>query len=129
MDHARTGASWAWVIAGGLALACAAPGCSTAEDIKFGDGTCVAGGCLAGGSTGPTNCDVNEACPVSFATDVYNGILLGPAGCTGASCHAPGVGAGDLAISVTGASEARAALLAYELADAAVGGPYIVPCD
>ncbi len=118
-----------------LGAAAWAASCASAETINFSNGECVAGGCAQTGGTTTTTtstggpCNVNPACTVSFAKDVFAGILDGPAACTATGlCH--GDGKGNLLFETGKPSEAYAQLIGYTLLP--TPGPvkkYIVPCD
>src|SRR5262245_43712268 len=76
--------------AGALAAACA-----TAETPAESHGDCVAAGCLTGtssssGGTTSMACTPNPACAVSWANDIFGGIVDGTAGCTTMACHGGG---------------------------------------
>ena len=116
-----------------LAALVAPASCSTQEPPAFSDGACVAGGCAGTGATtssssGGVACVVNPSCTVSWATDVFAGIVDGPAGCTSMTCH--GGGMGGITLASGDAHDSYVALTAYSLT--ATPGPvkrYIVPCD
>src|SRR3954454_22538654 len=95
-------------VLGGLVLVGAmslAAGCSSIESQAFSDGDCVAGGCAHTGASSSTSsgattssaassssssgaCIVNQACAVSWSTDIYTGIFETNVGCTNATlCH------------------------------------------
>jgi hypothetical protein len=119
-----------------LGTAAWAASCASAETINFSNGECVAGGCAqTGGTTSTTSsstggpCMVNPACSVSFATDVFAGILDGPAGCTATGlCH--GDGKGNILLETGKPHDAWQQLTGYTLlATPGPVKPYIVPCD
>lgn len=104
-------------------------GCETAEQVAFGDPARVAGGIPD--TVGPGgDCDVNNACAVSWENRVYIGIFDAPfdasepsGGCAETRCHANG--AGGLTFPSDNPGEGYFRITSYTL----VGGrPYIVPC-
>jgi hypothetical protein len=107
--------------------------CATAEAPTFSAGECVAGGCQHTGTTTTTTaattaCNPDPGCTVHWATDIFTGILDGPAGCTSSACH--GSGKGGITLVSGQSTDAYNALLGYTLLS--VPGPakkYIVPCD
>lgn len=112
-----------------LGTATWAASCATTEPPMFSDGDCVAGGCVqsGGSSSGTTTvaCTVDTSCAVHWATDIFAGILDGPAGCTGTGlCH--GVGGGGLTLVSGQPDAAYTALLDYTITS---GPKYIVPCS
>lgn len=112
-------------------LAAIAAGCATVDTVQFGEKDCAAGGCLQAGASSSSSsstggsCTPDPDCAVSYATDIFDTILDGPAGCTGATCHGTGTASGDLTLDTGHAHAAFVAMTAYQLD----GDPYIVPCD
>jgi hypothetical protein len=120
--------------------------CSTEDAVKFGEPDCVGGVCganagVTSSSTTTTStstssssssgmCTQDPNCAVSFATDIFAPIIDGPAGCTGAACHATGAANAKLTLDPKAIKAGRKHLLDYVL-DAMPGpaGQYIVPCD
>lgn len=109
-----------------LAILTLCAACATEEPIRFSDGGCVAGGCQSvGASMSAGSCTPNPSCAVSFKTDIFQNILDGPAGCTGAMCHASSMPNGNLALDTGMPDAAYTQIINYVLK----GGTYVVPCS
>ena len=101
-------------------LACSA--CATAEEIEFGEPDRAVGGTSGGGViAGGEECIVDEACAVSWATDVYP-VLATKAKCGSSGCHA---------VSTAGFEFPNAPVDAYSAVVFEVyqgSLPYVAPC-
>jgi hypothetical protein len=113
---------------GGWAAACA-----TTEPPAFSDGDCVAGGCAQSGGASTSGSSSSGGvcttpCTVHWGTDIFTGILDGPAGCTAmGTCHGTAGGAGGLALTPGDPGGAYTQLMGVTLS---MGGPkYIIACD
>lgn len=133
-SRSRWYAAAAAAFAGGTLLF--AFSCATQESHDFSNGVCVAGGCeeLAAGVSGSASsssgiCVVDAGCPVSFATDIYAGLLdTSLAKCTNASCHGNDAGGmGGVTLLPGDPLDAYNALTAATLR--AGTDQYVVPCD
>jgi hypothetical protein len=124
----RAAAIFAALVVGAWAAACA-----SVESVNFSNGDCVAGGCPQTGASSSTSstggpCNVDAGCAVSWQTDIFTGIIDGPAGCTSMLCHQSGMG--GITLTSGDAHGAYTTLKGYTLA--ATPGPvkpYIVGCD
>jgi hypothetical protein len=116
-----------------LCVAGWAAACSTQESPSESHGDCVAGGCQQGsGSSSASStsgaCTPDPGCAVKWGTDIFTGILDGPAGCTTMACH--GTGKGGITLASGQSAAAYTALTGYTLlASPGPAKPYIVPCD
>jgi hypothetical protein len=105
----------------------------------FSDGECVAGGCVQGttSSSGASSsssgapCVPDAGCAVSWATDIFTGIMDTPSGCTSAgTCHGAMPNTTGLTLAPGDHHGAYVALTTYTLASTPGPAlPYIVPCD
>jgi hypothetical protein len=70
-------------------------------------------------------------CKISFKTAIFDAIIDGPAGCTGAAlCHGGDTPQGDMILKPGDAHAAYEAFINYELKKSpGPAGTYIVPCD
>lgn len=125
-----------------LLLASLASGwsCASEEIPIYGDPARVAGGASgasgasgAGGGSGGSDtggsgpCVVQEACAVSFKTDIFP-VLDTRSKCSDDNlCHGPSVKESGLELKAMDVASYHKGLLEYSLADPA--GKYIVPCN
>ncbi|MSP26012.1 MAG: hypothetical protein EXR75_12795 [Myxococcales bacterium] len=107
--------------------------CATEETVTFGDPERVAGGTqtVVSSSTSGVTCAPNPLCAVSWADDVYAGILAAPVGgatpsgaCAATNCHREEQG--DFQFDGKDSDVAYAQLLSFILPKV---GRYIVPCE
>jgi hypothetical protein len=108
--------------------------CATEEEVRFGDPSRVSGGTAATSTASTTTtsggaCEVDPACSVSFADDVYGAILEPTGKCSTSQvpCHASPAAKGGLLIPEGNVEAAYDALTGYLLVGQD-GGPYVVPC-
>jgi hypothetical protein len=134
--HDRAVARMPLLLASALAVVAAAS-CSTEESIRFGSPN-GGGSATSGPTTGSSAttgsgapCTVNPMCKVSFKTDVFAGILDGPAGCTGtASCHGSDAAPGNMILKPGDAEAAYLELTNFQLKPKpGPAGAYVAPCD
>ena len=143
----------AWAAAGAAAvvasLVLTAFSCATQETHDFSDGTCVGDGCqpvgaavsvVSSSSTSGGAC-IDANCPVSWTTDIFNGMLDNPVvgNCTASGlCHGTDAGMGGVVLMPGDATGAYATLHAATLQtaplvdgmpNAAGAKQYIVGCD
>lgn len=121
------------VVLGAGALGALSLGCSTEDEIQFGDPLCPANRCKddvagasSGGSVGTTDCPEGvdgSGCP-SWKDDIFGPIVdtNGAGQCATSGCHS-GPNASDPVLAPGDAQETRMALLTYEMK--ASGGRYI----
>jgi hypothetical protein len=113
-------------------VACSATiaSCASEESVTFGlpdAGTNPVGS----GATSGGVCTVDPMCKVSFKTAIFDAIIDGPAGCTGAAlCHGGDTPQGDMILKPGDAHGAYVEFTNYELKKTpGPGGSYVTPCD
>lgn len=106
-------------------------GCSTEEQVEFGEPSRLTGGFASGNATVGGSCVIDGGCSVSWRNQIYGAMLDAPIGgdvpsgaCGARGCHDDG--AGNLVFPSGDADTAHGNLLAYGLPGAA---GYVVPCE
>jgi hypothetical protein len=105
-------------------------GCASEQIPEYGDPGQVAGG-VGGGSDGSTTtgppCNVDPACAVKFATDVFPALDTTAKCATGATCHGTsGTSPGGFTVEAGNPDSYYDVLTTFVIE---AGGAYIVKCD
>lgn len=106
-------------------------GCATQEDENFGDPAKVAGGLTGDTATSTTSstggaCETDPSCSVSFATDIFAGIIETSSCTTTGLCHGAPTAAGGLLLDSGKPSDGYDAIKSFTMKE---GGSYVVACD